>query len=79
MIRAEVHDAEDSTLLTLYLREVPRVGEFLWITGEAGEDLRKSGRASSLEITSVAHWVDPAWHPNTHTGDPIHTVCLYVR
>lgn len=80
MIRAEMHvirgDDEDLNVGSLYMRHPPCPGELIWFTASDAERLRSLGLPSSYRVETVAHWVTTAWTPNTHSGDPIHT--LYV-
>lgn len=79
MIHVEIHDGDDDTLAKVYMREAPRVGEIIWLQGKAGERIRASLGTSALTITEVAHWVGEEWGPNTHVGEPIHSICVYVE
>lgn len=79
MIQAKVHDQDDNEFASLWLREVPHVGELLWFAGEDGPRMQRERGTSSFKVKTVAHWVSTAWSPGTHVGEPIHTVCLYVE
>ncbi|MDR7061209.1 MULTISPECIES: hypothetical protein [unclassified Sphingopyxis] len=71
--------ADDTEIASLWLRAKPSVGEYIWLTGNAGEAARAEHGTSSFTVQEVAHWVNAAWSPGTHTGDPIHTLAVYVE
>jgi len=80
MIQCLVHDTEDKEILRFWARQVPRVGELLWLAAnEDREQAKAANRPASYRVTEVAHWVGSSWSPSTHAGDPIHSVCLYVE
>ena len=79
MIKCEIRDRNDKMLFSAWMREVPRIGEYLWATGSAREAMSEMFGTSSLRVVEVAHWVTPDWTPDTHTGEPIHSVCVYVE
>ncbi|MFN7110282.1 MAG: hypothetical protein ACK4M2_01500 [Brevundimonas sp.] len=79
MISVEVHDEQDAVLAKLWMRFPPRKGELLWFAGEDTDRLRKAHGASAFRVTDVAHWISSAWSPNTHVGQPVHSVCVYVE
>ncbi len=78
MIRAEVMLDDDTQVTTLWLRAKPSAGEYLWLTGEAREAAVARFGAGSLRVREIAHWVASEWSPNTHTGEPIHSLAIYV-
>lgn len=79
MIQAKVHNQDDEEIVSLWLREVPRVGEILWLSGGTRAKTLNEHGTTSFKVNTVCHWVSDAWQPNTHAGEPIHTVCLYVE
>lgn len=78
MIGAKILLADDTEIASLWLREKPAVGEYIWLTGNAGEAARVEHGTSSFTVQEVAHWVNEAWSPGKHTGEPIHTLAVYV-
>lgn len=79
MILVHIHDEADQELARVYMRQAPSAGELLWFQGSAGHRLREALGHSSFTVIEVAHWVGEEWSPNTHVGDPIHSVCAYVK
>ena len=79
MISVEIHHDDDSVISRVWMRSVPRVGESLWFAGGSHERIKAEHGGSSFKVTGVAHWVTDEWSPNTHVGEPIHSVCVYVR
>lgn len=78
MIKAEFTlEEDDRHVTTAWVQHVPRVGEVIWFNRRG--DLIKEFGAASFTVTLIAHWISDAWSPNTHTGDPIHNVCVYVE
>ncbi len=70
MINCSVRNNDDEEIASIWVRQIPRVGEYLWFPG---------GKIKSQEVETVAHWVGGEWTPNTHLGEPVHSVCLYVK
>ncbi|RYG88028.1 MAG: hypothetical protein EON59_05690 [Alphaproteobacteria bacterium] len=68
MIYARVMLDDDTHVASLWMRQKPAAGEFLWF-----------GPKGSYLIKEIAHWVNETWTPNTHTGDPIHSIAVYVE
>ncbi|MCW1431385.1 hypothetical protein [Novosphingobium sp. JCM 18896] len=68
MINAKVMFEDDNEVCAVWLRAKPAVGEYLWL-----------GDRGSFTIIEIAHWVDTVWSPSTHTGDPIHSLAIYVE
>lgn len=80
MISVEIHLAEnDEVLARLWMRQAPRQGELLWFAGADTRRFQEVHGASSFHVTDVAHWISTAWSPNTHVGDPNHSICVYVE
>lgn len=80
MIHVTINDDADELLTSVWMREAPQIGSLLWLQGKAGDRLRQKGAkgTSAFRVTDVAHWVSEEWTPNSHVGEPIHTVCVYV-
>ncbi|WP_137143304.1 hypothetical protein [Azospirillum brasilense] len=78
MIEVKVHSQSDEEIASVWMREAPRVGEYLWIAAD-GEAFREKHGTTSFKVVEVAHWIVPGWSPSTHTGEPIHSVCAYVE
>jgi hypothetical protein len=79
MINATIHLDDDSEVCEpIWLRSLPRVGEFIWISGGDRQRVIDRHGTSSFTVTAVAHWCGPTWQPSTHDGEPNHSVCLYV-
>lgn len=79
MIQVHVHDDKDEEISRVWMRTPPRKGELLWFTSHDWQNLRQTHGATSFEVTEVAHWVTSAYSPNSHVGEPIHSICAYVR
>lgn len=79
MIHAKVMLDDDTPVVDLWLREKPSAGEYLWLTGDAHAEAMARFGAGSLRIKEVAHWVASTWRPGTHTGEPIHSLAIYVE
>lgn len=84
MIKTEIQleggpGCDDLPLKSLWLKTAPAKGDFIWFTSCDWNDLREQGLPSSFEVVAVAHWVTSSWSPSTHTGDPIHSLCVVVR
>jgi len=76
MIGARIMLEDDTEVCSVYLRCSPRVGEYIWV---ADQDVIDRHGSSSFIVNEVAHWVSTKWTPNTHTGDPVHTLAIYVK
>jgi hypothetical protein len=79
MIKIKINDDQDVEIADVWMREAPRVGELLWLTGEAGQVARKVRGTSAFRVMELAHWVNATWSPGTHTGEPIHAAIAYVE
>lgn len=84
MIRAEIQlqgekDSDDIPLKQVWLRCPPAKGDFIWFTSSDWDDLRDAGLPSSFVVVAVGHWVTSSWSPSTHTGAPIHSLCVVVE
>lgn len=79
MLQQPDENGEEVQIALIWMRCEPQIGSFLWFTGKMNAQLREIYKASSFEVKQVAHWVNGEWSPNTHAGDPIHTICVYVE
>jgi hypothetical protein len=69
MIRCEIKlDSDECNIYSAYFKHVPNVGDILW-----------SRPHDPYVVVQVAHWISTEWSPTTHNGEPIHSVCLYVK
>jgi hypothetical protein len=80
MIQAMLKNKDDEDICDpIWLRAVPRVGEYVWISGDDRERVKADNGTASFMVIEVAHWCGPTWQPVSHDGEPNHTVCLYVK
>lgn len=70
---------EEVHVALIWMSCEPQIGSFLWFTGDMREKALEKFKTSAFEVKQVAHWVNETWNPNTHMGDPIHAICLYVE
>jgi hypothetical protein len=75
VIGAKVMLDDDTEVASVWLRAKPSAGELLWF----GDKVKAETGHTSFVITEVAHWVSTGWSPNTHTGEPVHTLAVYVK
>ncbi len=78
MIGAKIMLDDDRQFASVYLREKPAVGEYLWFSDPSGQ-IRRDFGATSFLVREIAHWVNEEWSPATHTGEPIQTLAIYVE
>lgn len=78
MIGAKIMLDDDRAVASIYLREKPAVGEYLWFTDPSGQ-IRKDFGTTSFLVREIAHWVNEGWAPATHTGEPIQNLAIYVE
>lgn len=81
MIHCDVclNDDADTAVGGIWVRQIPRVGELLWFSGEGRAAIAERFGTGAFKVREVAHWVGTQWSPNTHVGEPVHTVCLFVE
>lgn len=79
MILVHFHLADDTEIARVWMRSSPAVGELLWFPGATYTELTQRYGTTSFLIEEVAHWICPGWDPATHVGEPIHSICAYVK
>jgi len=73
-----VEDPEEREILRARLNVLPRVGEYLWLTGEAQGRVAKELGVSSMLVRAVAHWCGSERPGTGFEDNPMHSAAIYV-
>ena len=68
---------DDTRVFDAYVHAPPRVGEYLWVTGDTGAAIVRQHGTTSFIVEEVAHWIAPDFVP--HDGKAIHSIAVYVK
>lgn len=77
MIKGSIMLDDDTNVFDAYFIHPPRVGEYLWATTSASEEIRQRHGTTAFLVKEVAHWCLPGYVPDAGQ-DAIHRIAIYV-